>query len=129
MKINKIRSIGMRNIKFKCYVRFLQEIQTVKELRADGSVVTDGYEYAIEADAIDLIQFTGLKDKDGGDIYESYIVESDFYLPEIPSVAAVKYNNGAMRFVFDSGEQDAFEYGRLKVIGNIYQNPELLKAT
>jgi len=71
-----------------------------------------------------LMQFTGLQDVNGTDIYEGDIVSSDYYYPE-PEFAAITFSEG--KFVADSAEQDAYLYGNLVVVGNIHENPELLE--
>jgi uncharacterized phage protein (TIGR01671 family) len=74
----------------------------------------------------ELIQFTGLHDKNGKEIYESDIVdfEGDIYPISWYEDDARWWgiNDLARTYILASGQ-----ISESAVIGNIYENPELLK--
>jgi uncharacterized phage protein (TIGR01671 family) len=82
----------------------------------------------------DLIfqQFTGSKDKNGKDIYEGDIITNDYVGEHTYKIAKVIWNKNS--FIADCGSgifnmaftQKMIE-GTVRVIGNIFENPELLK--
>lgn len=78
--------------------------------------------YGVEVDSNTIGQYTGLTDKNDVKIFEGDIVEyegkrySINYLPHYARFSAVKPNTVFCVFAYQRGE----------VIGNIYDNPELI---
>ncbi|HGF8322515.1 TPA: YopX family protein [Enterococcus faecium] len=79
-----------------------------------------------------LMQSTGLKDKNGVEIFEGDLVEHDDNLNgdwETFEACEVVYDKDYAQFCFkwDAGNF-LTDYRNLNVIGNIYENPELLEV-
>lgn len=77
-----------------------------------------------------LLQYTGLQDKNGKEIYEGDIVHSDL----LNITAAMEFANGGFGIHKIRADLKVVAlYGALsyefKIIGNIYENPELLEVT
>jgi uncharacterized phage protein (TIGR01671 family) len=68
-----------------------------------------------------LMQYTGLKDKNGKEIYEGDIVNGTHRF------GLVIFKDAGF-FVYDEHLDESVEEDEIEVIGNIYENPELLKC-
>lgn len=75
---------------------------------------------------VELMQSTGLKDKNGTEIYEGDIVENSY-----KEIGFIKNSKDA--FCFNRKERNFYLSGigagrPFKILGNIYENPELLEG-
>ena len=81
---------------------------------------------------IELMQSTGLKDKNGVEIFEGDLVEHEDNINghwETFEACEVVYDKDCAQFCFkDDAGNFLTDYRNLNVIGNIYENPDLLEA-
>ena len=124
----------MREIKFRAWDKLTKEIVNVKRLDLfNGKVGLGWNEYDgvtwRDIKDLELMQYTGLKDKNGREIYEGDIVKG---AGKNPTIYIVKWLDSYGGFAFIDKEKaiPAFEFliNFCEVIGNIYENPELLKG-
>lgn len=97
----------------------------------------NGYRCEMDFDEIELMQFTGLKDKNDNEIFEGDIVKfpefnGDIYITPVvwdKSCACFGLSfSGKYPISFDYLEEFYTELKDIEVVGNIYENPELLEG-
>ena len=154
-------------IKLKAWQKFHKKMIDVTEIRFDGSgkiksvstynenqcprsiTYSDiNEDFRLERDGescLKLLQYTGLKDKNGIEIYEGDLVryKSEFTSPwdgqtrlKVDSLHNVVFHEGAFMTQPINGNSgfhelrykaDSSDGSSLELVGNIYENPELLK--
>lgn len=107
----------MRKIKFRCWYE------------CDKSMTYDTCPCKNESGT--MMQFTGLLDCKGKEIYEGDIVEIPYQTDDIECIQRVVFWDDARACFSTAQEEDDYDDlmdKGIKVIGNIYENPELLKG-
>ncbi|MDK4524971.1 YopX family protein [Fusobacterium necrophorum] len=121
----------MREIKFRSFVKkdkcICKTLSIELNRGLDGTLQVeypDGAKTTLSLHFVKLMQYTGLKDKNGKEIYEGDIV---VWIDSGGNKRQNKvfFKQGAFRICNLCFEIS--EYGELEVIGNVYENPELLK--
>lgn len=136
--------LKMKQIKYRAFVKSLNKILDVIEIRFLANEVGVGtrhdWHYHDIKD-VELMQFTGLYDKNGNEIYENDILK-DWLEDNIEEeggfwwFGVVKFLNGTWKVLevgFDY--KDIFEnmgdlyknFELTEVAGNLYENPNLFK--
>lgn len=134
----------MREIKVRAWYKPYKQMCQVESLRFDGNgvytaVLIEESFYdrrLVEADEIVIEQFTGLKDKNGTEIYEGdVIIQKPLSKNSIGWVGKIIFKEGAfMAEVYERGKIVMYlflsEFNPEKtceVIGNIHKDPELME--
>lgn len=122
-----------RELKFRAWDKENEEYRNGYDvlLRYDGSAISRYALGALDTDMpVNAIieQYTGLKDKNGKEIYEGDIVKIEAY----SRFYQVVYRKWDCSFVFENDEYEDIVHifkdfpDKYEVIGNIHENPELL---
>jgi len=126
----------MREIKFRAWDKSIKQWIPYFEISAIGMFVKCFKPNYIVPDA-ELMQYTGLKDKNGGEIYEGDIVRyrclicvnKDLEQTYDEVIGVVEYQGSCFTAGMRQGYYSSYllyELDKYEVIGNIYENPELL---
>ena len=93
-------------------------------------LLCDKSQYYHEGQEVDLIEYTGLKDVAGKEIYECDILgienaSAKVVYWELPPEFGLDFSHNEDEWCEDWNLCD--DHARMEIIGNIYENPELLE--
>ncbi len=126
----------MREIKFRAWDNDIKKMYPVSTLDSDGKLTFTHHALPEDTQAgtdcrhlinYELMQFTGLHDSKGKEIWEGDLIKNasrnEVKLHE------VRWMDGKFLGVYGRLAYDLYcEVREIEVIGNIYENPELLEA-
>jgi hypothetical protein len=127
----------MRVIKFRFWNKIARHFQPASKYAIDGEgkLVAYDYETHLYNDPVDFSktiivaqQYTGFSDMNGADIYEGDILKYETGLGPIYWRVYWNSEDGQWKINKEQGGNDGSWFSRHTVAGNIFENPELLKA-
>ena len=132
----------MREIKFRAWSSGRKEMTEVENINFKGNAVYLISKYlrlVANLDETELMQYTGLQDKNGVDIYEGDIINLSYeyfdgHFRDNEIVGKVYFEDSSFRMSYKKYDEirewriDEPEILSIEVIGNIYENPELLEV-
>lgn len=119
----------MKQVKYRLWCNNKKEWEKDEwHLTSDGIIIDTRRNIEMKKETHFLNQFTGLFDKQGVEIYEGDIVKDlRSFFKDARSYSKVFYQEDRGRFVFGGWEIPAGMSHTFEVIGNIYENQELIK--
>lgn len=122
----------MREYKFRAWDNYNQEMINWEQYKYE--LVSDDF-INHEKGPLTIMQYTGLKDMKGKEIYEGDIIEGGYFSPLtnkfISKLYEVNYRDGSYmaKLIGWSPYGDTWlNFIEGKIVGNIYENKELLKG-
>ena len=113
----------MRTIKFRIWNKFLEKMSEPKKLCIDAELNAFYIDKPPHHD-FELMQFTGLHDKNGKEIYEGDVLQTR------SGVGHMVFDNCGYAIKSPGSEAVDYEFSAFylecEIIGNIYENPELI---
>ena len=117
--------------KFRAWLEKKKKMVEVRVIDWNNRVIDSFAPFIeIDFDEVTFMQSTGLKDKNGKEIFVGDIVKmaKDFY-SEPAYYEVIRHRGGAYRLESNQhGCELWLRHTNCEVIGNIYENPELLKV-
>lgn len=129
----------MREIKFRAWDKKIKEFHYFLTARCN-----DVFWYMVKLEKMPLMQYTGLKDKNGKDIYEGDITQvfdnrhvvkygiarrdmASGWAVDIPCFYFDLISHEFKAFPIVKNIKGRHDLEDMEIIGNIYENPELVK--
>ena len=117
-----------REIKFRAWQKWHEYMFTPDYIDfINGNIIIGEHDGDSRYEDIPLMQYTGLKDKNGKEIYEGDIVveeNSKRYVVKWEEDTSCSSNSSSCGFCWSKEEAKHIE-----VIGNIYENPEFTQSS
>jgi uncharacterized phage protein (TIGR01671 family) len=141
----------MREIKFRAWIKKDEYMAYPKSSDHDYCMICNGDGFGVawsdedwlKQDDFEIMQYTGLKDKNGTDIYEGDVVNFEYEYPGTVNGEPREVRKRLGKIVWQKfratwaiklsayANNDLYKYVQgygVEVIGNIYENPELLES-
>lgn len=91
----------------------------------DGNLFNENYKTA-EFKDIELLQFTGLKDNGGQELYEADVIKFNDGIDDIYGLISYDDEDGTYRVSYENITEHLSEReGDFEIVGNIFENPQL----
>jgi uncharacterized phage protein (TIGR01671 family) len=121
----------MRDLKFRAWDREKKEMLFIKNIWVDfAELGQEHIDQKRNLHVLNIMQYTGLKDKRGKEIYEGDIIlftrRPLLSTPNIEKIIISDLFEFLENKGYDEGEMcDEYSPENLEVIGNVYENPEV----
>lgn len=103
----------------------MQGVHTMYSEGSHSDAPIEPQNFAFTKDEI-LMQFTGLKDKNGKEVYEGDVLKMFS-----GSISAVSFSDGGFKYKPEHHDKRPLNKtiaNHAEIIGNIYENPQLIKS-
>ena len=91
----------------------------------DSNLFNENYKTA-EFKDIELLQFTGLKDNGGQELYEADVIKFNDGIDDIYGLISYDDEDGTYRVSYENITEHLSEReGDFEIVGNIFENPDL----